>query len=108
MGDNIYEFFFSKNYPLGGIGGIISTSNNCELESTTKRIGAAFIHDKSIASRYVETHREPKGNTIEVKALNKTAITCTAVETLSGYTRERCRPTHVGDFWLHRKPKKVR
>ena len=27
MGDNIYEFFFSKNYPLGGIGGIISTCN---------------------------------------------------------------------------------
>ena len=65
---------------------------DCELEATTERIGAAFIHDKSIASGYVETNREPKGSTIEVKALNKTAITCTAVETLSGYTKERSRP----------------
>ena len=53
-------------------------------------------------------NRESKVSTIEVKALSKTVITFTAVETLSGYMRERSKPTNVGDFWLHRKPEKVR
>ena len=78
--------------------------SDCELEVKTECTGAAFIHEKSTASGYVETNREPKGSTIEVKALSKTAIKYSAVETLSGYTRESSRPTHVGDFWLHQKP----
>ena len=56
----------------------------------------------------METNREPKSNTIKVKVLSMTAITCTTVETLSRYTRERSRPTNVGDFWLHQKHEKAR